>query len=394
MKKLLEKLLQYLRTSAIGVFFLRELPPSAWIRRVLSSFWIFLFAVAVLMSLLDPCFRYHKWEFIPRLYTQPYWQIPGILKQFEYDSVIVGSSTSQNFNLAVFRRELGVDPVKATASACYSHTGRTFAETAIRSNPKLKRIYYGLDLFIFFSPSDFDKYPLPGFLYDDDHRKDYCYWWNYDIAFIFLQDVQRDFVSLVRRDDICTNPDLMFAGNYLGDLKKHGRLAIVRSVQRNTFRQTSRIGEEERKNARRRFAENLDNNFVPLVKNNPSIEFVFYFTPSSSLNFADAKACDTLDLFLELRQTIAERLLAFPNVQLYDFQIAEETKSIDNYKDMTHYVPGINDKMVKWIGQGKYRVRSPADMAENNRKLTGYADDLMTLWQSILAEATATGKKN
>ena len=387
MKKLLENLLQRLRNSAVGGYFAREIPPAAWIRRALVSFCVFLLASAALMALMDPCFRYHKWKFIPRIYTQPYWQIPGILKHFEYDSVIVGSSTSQNFNLAVFRRELGVNPVKATASACYSHTGRVFAETAIRSNPNLKRIYYGLDLFIFFSPADYDKYPLPEFLYTDNHGKDYCYWWNYDIAFIFLQDVQRDFTSLVRGDDICTNPDLMFAGNYLGDLKKHGRLAVVKSVQRNTFRQTAQIGDEVRKNARRRFAENLDTNFVPLVKNNPSIEFVFYFTPSSALNFADAEACGTLDLFLELRQTIVEKLLPFPNVRIHDFQIAEETKNIDNYKDMTHYVPGINDKMVVWMRQDKYRIYSPADMVEHNRMLVRYAHELMPLWKSILEEA-------
>ena len=393
MKKLLEKLLNFLRSTAVGAYFAREIPPAAWIRRALVSFCVFLFAVAALMSLFDPCFRYHKWKAIPRLYTQPYWQIPGILKHFDYDAVIVGSSTSQNFNLAVFRREFGGKPVKATASACYSHTGRVFAETAIRSNPKLKRIYYGLDLFIFFSPSDYDKYPLPDFLYNDDHRKDYCYWWNYDIAFIFLQDVQRDFTSLVRGDNICTNPDLMFAGNYLGDLKKHGRKAVVGSIRRNTFRQTAQIGEKERANARRRFAENLDTNFVPLVRDNPSIEFFFYFTPSSALNFADAKSCDTLDLFLELRQTIVEKLLVFPNVRIYDFQIAEETKSIDNYKDMTHYVPGINDKMVVWMRQDKYRIYSPADMTDHNRTLTRYADELMPLWKSILKEASAPGRK-
>lgn len=396
MKKLLENLLKYLRSSAIGSFFAREISPSRWVRRVLLSAVVILAVTAALVSLLDPCFHYHKWEFIPRIYTQPYWQIPGILKTFEYDSVIIGSSTSQNFNLADFRRELGVKPVKATASACYSHTGRTFAETAIRFNPKLKRIYYGLDLFIFFKPSDYDKYPLPDFLYTRNHYRDLCYWWNYDIIFIFLQDIQRDFGSLLRGDGKSTNPDIMFAGSYFSDMKKHGRQYVVKSVRKNTFRQTAQVGQEKRKKALQRFSENLDNNFVPMVKNNPSIEFIFYFTPSSGLNFSDAKNFGTLDLFLTLREMIAEKLLVFPNVRIYDFQVIPETLSVDNYKDLAHYKPSINTEMVKWIREDKYRVRSPADMAKNNQTLTRHADELMPLWKDILAEAEAKpagGKK-
>ena len=387
MKKLLEKLLNFLRSTAIGTFFAREIPPSKWIRRVLVSVCVFLLTLAVAMTLLDPCFHYHTWKFIPRIYTQPYWQIPGVLQKFEYDSVIVGSSTAQNFDLALFRRELGVNPVKATASACYSHSGRTFAETAIGYNPKLKRIYYGLDLFIFFSPADFDKQPLPDFLYTRTHYKDYCYWWNYDIMFMFLQDVQRKFPNLIKRDGQFTNPDIMFAPKYRKDIKTHGRIPVVRSIQRNTFRQTAQLPAGGRDTAVKCFNDNLETNFIPLVKNNPSVEFVFYFAPSSALNFADAKSCGILDLFLLLRQMIAERLLAFPNVRLYDFQVAPETLSLDNYKDMTHYVPDLNDKIVKWMRQDKYVVRTPADMAENNRLISDYADRLMPLWQSLLKEA-------
>jgi len=54
---------------------------------------------------------------------------------------------------------------------------------------------------------------------------------------------------------------------------------------------------------------------------------------------------------------------------------------------MTHYVPDLNDKIVKWMRQDKYVVRTPADMAENNRLISDYADRLMPLWQSLLKEA-------
>ena len=72
---------------------------------------------------------------------------------------------------------------------------------------------------------------------------------------------------------------------------------------------------------------------------------------------------------METREKIAEKLLAFPNVELFDFQADFDViTNPDRYKDLIHFVPPVNDQMVRKMAAGEGRIRTVEMVRENNRK--------------------------
>ena len=70
-----------------------------WIWSILSVICIFFISVAALVVYVDPFFQYHApLENFPYLVDNQLSQNPGMAKHMEYDSVILGSSMTVNFN--------------------------------------------------------------------------------------------------------------------------------------------------------------------------------------------------------------------------------------------------------------------------------------------------------
>ena len=82
---------------------------------------------------------------------------------------------------------------------------------------------------------------------------------------------------------------------------------------------------------------------------------VFFFPPYSSLFWNDAKDEGYFDSYLEAKRYFFEAATARGAI-VYDFQGADFTVDLEEYKDNTHYRPEINDWMVKCFANGDYLV--------------------------------------
>ena len=59
---------------------------------------ILLMLCALVVVIFDPFFQYHKpLPGLKAILTEKEYQVPGTLKNFEYDSVIAGSSVAENY---------------------------------------------------------------------------------------------------------------------------------------------------------------------------------------------------------------------------------------------------------------------------------------------------------
>ena len=90
----------------------KNLSAAQWLRRFLALVLAVLAILAVLVYIIDPYYHYraydHKYK-IDKIFS-----VPGVVKNYDYDTIIIGSSMTQNFDMDSFRRELGQNPVKAT----------------------------------------------------------------------------------------------------------------------------------------------------------------------------------------------------------------------------------------------------------------------------------------
>ena len=83
-----------------------------WLRRFLSLVLAVLAILAALVYLIDPYYHYRAYDHKYKL--DKIFSVPGVVKNYDYDTIIIGSSMTQNFDMDSFRRELGQNPVKAT----------------------------------------------------------------------------------------------------------------------------------------------------------------------------------------------------------------------------------------------------------------------------------------
>ena len=349
----------------VTAIFCAPLRADRWIKLVLASFAGILAVGALVTIAVDPCMRY-SWRLGPSLYIMDYETIPGMLRHEQYDSLIIGSNTSQNFNLKEFRKQMQISPVKATASGCYWATGKIFLDLALDARKdSLKTVIQSLEIPAFFNPPDRHKTELPGFLYEPPRFPDCCYWWNFDIWNEYCKNIRRILLKSKSSWADYQNRDLMYAGDYRADLKKFGAERLKREFHNNRFRPLP-FPPEKFQN----FENSFRRNILDSVSSNPEIRFIFYFPPYSSFYLMEMHNTGQLSPALAARERITEQLLSFSNVELFDFQADFKTISNPNhYKDLIHFIPPINDQMVRDMRTGENQIRSVEMLRENNRKI-------------------------
>ena len=159
------------------------------IQKFLRNFFIgsalLLLLCMATVVLFDPFFQYHKpLPGLKAVLTDKEYQCVGSLKNFDYDSVIAGSSVSENYNNRWFDELFGCTSIKAirsygaTADLCY------LLDVAFREH-ELKYVFYNLDPSALSAEpvTTFESTGCPMYLYDDNYLNDVEYLLNKDVLF-------------------------------------------------------------------------------------------------------------------------------------------------------------------------------------------------------------------
>ena len=81
----------------------------------------------------------------------------------------------------------------------------------------------------------------------------------------------------------------------------------------------------------------------------------------------------------EIQQALIEVLLAYDNVQVYDFQArADWICDLDNYIDTRHYSGAINDAMAEAMAAGENRVTGTAQIEADNDVIRSLVDQIVS----------------
>ena len=123
----------------------------------IATAFIFLFlGGAITINVLhDPLFQYRNpfgakpfedsdvyYSFLNATY-----QVPGMAKNFDYDTLITGTSMTQNFDSSYFDELMGTNALKLSLSGGNIHNISSVMKMALEHNPKLTKIYSSLDEF-------------------------------------------------------------------------------------------------------------------------------------------------------------------------------------------------------------------------------------------------------
>lgn len=310
-----------------------------------------LFILGGLVYIVDPFFHYRAPEekIFYRLYDQRS-QNDGITRHFRYDSIITGTSMAENFKASLFDNFFDTDSIKV----CYS--GATYKEI----NDNLKVAYEsGHDIKYVLRPIDYSL-----LLRDKDEMRDdmgdYPYWLTNsnpfdDVKYLLSRDVIINYTlpevinALNRNSGGLTSFDEY---SYTGDDNTFSKEVML--AGRTKYPEPAQV-EELTADELEMLKGNIEQNVVSLARKHPETTFLYFFPPYSMAYWGSLRSEGTLDKMLSCKRAAIEQMLECDNIHIYSFTLfTDVTADLNNYRDLGHYSPQINDYIIDVIYDDEY----------------------------------------
>jgi hypothetical protein len=305
-----------------------------------------LFLTATIVFLVDPYQHYRKATFYKPYSLDQRHMVWGLLKNYEYDSVLIGTSMTGNFRKDYVDNDLNLNILRVPFDALSAYETNLLIQKSVE-NKKLTTVVYGLDFFSFKGKKTrHGGNSLPTYLMNNIFTDDYKYLLNIDTFF-------KDSVKI-------------FLSNYLGIKKERIDFNIFWNwdfeQKFNKELYIERYNDNLKINSKNEYTINdlkksFDYNISSHYKKNKEIEFIVFLPPYSILFWKSLEYKNYLKDILEFREYVLRQSIKHKNVKIYDLQIAKDiTNNLDNYIDSIHYSGDINRWIIKQIKKDNYLV--------------------------------------
>ncbi|MGN0326125.1 MAG: hypothetical protein ACI4DW_07425 [Lachnospiraceae bacterium] len=341
-----------------------------------------LIGAAALVIYVDPFFHYHSpLPGFPYLIDNQLSQNPGMAKHLDYDSVILGSSMTFNFQTTWFQELMDLNTIKLCYSAAYPKDQSNIMELIFQNHSHaegndLDTVFLGIDVFTYTAGIEETKYPIPEYLYDDHLLNDVNYIWNKDIIL--------NYILRPIADPDPTDLSNVYASWWTEEYYSKDY------VLRNYVSPEQAAEETDPEVYLQAVERNLTSNICPYIEQNPRTKFVVFFPPYSILFWDRVLKENHLEATIEEYRYIANRLNAYDNVEVYFFPDREEIIcNLDNYADYTHYHPRYNRYMTECFVSGENLVAKPG---EPGRTIDEYLAHMQELAENYPYEELLSGQ--
>lgn len=301
-----------------------------WIRIFLSLIIVGLIACAATVFWIDPFFQYHApLDWFPYQIDDQLCQNPGMARNLSYDSIILGSSVTVNFNSEWFDQDFSCHTIKLPYNGAYPKDFANIMEQVDQSGQTLQNVFWGMDLQSFSGETDETKYPIPQHLYDTGLYNDYSYWWNKDVLINYIVKPLFEPEGATKLSEVYDTWELFGYNTWV----------LMRSYQRPK-KESQVYGDDY---LIEKAAANIDRNIIPIIEKHPDTQFYIFFPPYCILFWDYYSQLNMLEPMMTLYEYTISRLLAYDNVSLYYFQDEEDIIcNLENYTDMIHYSREVN----------------------------------------------------
>ncbi len=329
-----------------------------------------LLVLASITFIVDPLYQY-RYSQDSGYFLNPRYVCPGLVKTYEYDSVMLGSSMTQNFDPDLFEEKMGLDLLKVNVGGM-SVPETLFYLEYIDSADKADTVFVSVDLQRYALTAQEANFNIPEYLangYTDDYR----YLLSSDVYTRFLPiDIVimlMDMLNIEKPDSVKRNTDVDELGSWYSE-HDYGEDVVLSSFKTYGFG-ISLIKNEKIETV---IKDNIDSLFLKLSELDTDTEYYLFFPPYSALYWIYTEQNNLFDAFMNAKEYIFEKASMCENITVYDFQNLEITTDLSNYKDVSHYSKAINDYMVDCFANESYLVSSAEQLKQNREGITQKRD--------------------
>lgn len=336
--------------------------------------------VILTVVIFDPFYQYHGplsgMKFV--LYDRDN-QVIGSVRNFTYDTVLMGSSVAENFDSAYLDEQFHGKTVKIIRSNGSVADLLYFLNIA-EEKQDIRQVFWCMDLFALEADTEITltKENLPNYyLYTEGVWDDAPYLFNKEIILEkipkMLYDAHHDIHTGGQAYD--WSADMEFSAKRA--MSAYRKPALPTREERREFVKTLNGEGNEHFGTENVTANSADDKEYGGYKNpeeiphltenvamilyeiqsHPDTDYVIFFPPYSMLWWDSVFVQGKADSYFTILNYTMEELLSCENVQLFYFQNEKEIIcDLDNYMDMIHYSAEINRYMLEGITKGEKRV--------------------------------------
>lgn len=353
-----------------------------WARRFLLVAVGLLLLVALVNVVVDPLQQYRQASFYTPIYKSSRYLNPGLAKTHDYDTVVLGTSMIENCRPSYMDKVLGGHSIKLPLSAGTAYEEALTLQVVLR-RPQVKRVIIGVDLFSFKGePTRLAHGPgtLPLYLYDNNLLNDVQYLLSLD-TLDYYRYLLRNNLSKKKKKDPTNYDDY----EYWAKRATFGEETVWQQWQQGQFNSDFKAAEFDFSVLKNSF----DTNFLPLFQQAQQVTFELFFPPYSPLVWVDTANKGVLKEALAFKQYLVSAVQTLENVKVFDFQdVAEITHNLDNYKDVSHYHPEINDAIIDAIAADQFRV-DVTTIDDHTQQLTAQLKAFVERYPQLVSMAKA-----
>ena len=316
-----------------------------WLKLTGALIGMGLIGIAGLTVVIDPFFHYHApvKEF-PYQIDNQLSQNPGMAKHMEYDSVMLGSSMTVNFESDWFLEDMNLNLLKLCYNGAYPKDIRNIMSQIDEKGEAPKRVFWGVDLASYSGGIDETKYPVPEYLYNDNLPD--------DVNYLYNKGVLLDYILKPVVEKEPTQLSSVYSSEQV--LKDCYSREYVLSHYQVPEKNDAYFPEDM-------FIEGLENNLqaniLPIIEEHPETNFTLFFPPYSILYWYEYVQNNQMDAVMYEYGYFMEKLLVYENVELFFFPAEKEiVTNLDLYADTGHYKQEINRYMTKCFADGTNRI--------------------------------------
>lgn len=354
--------------------FTAEIQYKRWCKLVIFTVLGIIFGAVSLVYVVDPHYRYRLPAFYDTVYYELYATAPRLLRDMEYDTLVLGSSMTRNFFLDDIDSALGGKSLKLAASGATSADLKKFFDISREAKgDSLKHVVFSLDIYSMNKSKEEAHYKEFEYLYRDDLAEEYKYFFSrqtYSSMFYLLKRKLRPKKKRQHQADA----NRMFSTEYDG--MKFGLAEVMGDAAHNEevhHTQTPAHAEN--------FKHNLNHELLPMIAENPQIKFTIYLPPYHIYTYCQSEHFGETEGLIRERTLVMKELLKYPNVTLYDFQTDRSyVCNHDLFSDVQHFSSDAARSILADLASGRRRIRNAAEVDANEKELRALIKEQMPIY--------------
>ncbi len=307
--------------------------------------------VGFFVWLTDPFYQYHAPFFgMDAVLNDRDNQMPGTIRNFEYDSVLVGSSLAENFDSSFLDQTYNCSTLKIIRASGSVADLLYYLEMA-QEERALKNVFWCLDISSVEASTEVTLYgqDTPRYLHTKTVLDDLPYLFNKEI-------LMEKIPSMLAYAHAGLNTGGK-AYNWARG-KEFGEAWAMRAYDRGNIGPSALSGDRDYTVETVLIAENIAL-LTRQVEAHPETKYRFLIPPLSLLWWDCAYVNGELEQRIYALDQAVSALLCLENVEVYYFQNEESIVcNLDYYMDMVHYSPDISQYMLDAMAAGRNRVEA------------------------------------